>query len=121
MMTKQELEEKIKEKFNSVCEKIFRLKSEYSDNSAVLASLSVIAFNVGAVFAEAHIQLTEGDERYPHVSRVLSQRSYSTQLILPKLKPMTLQECYNFMERTDKALDLEENIIKLAEQIEKEQ
>ena len=39
----------------------------------------------------------------------------------PKLKPMTLQECYNFMERTDNALDLEENIIKIAEQIEKEQ
>ncbi len=62
-MTKQELQEKIKEKFNSVCEKIIRLESEYSNNSAVLVSLSVIAFNVGAVFAEAHIQLAEGDER----------------------------------------------------------
>lgn len=120
IMTEQELREKIKEKFNSVCEKIFRLESEYSNDYDVLASLSVIAFKVGAVFAEAHIQLTEGDERYPHVSRVLSQRTNSTQPVVPKLKPMTLQECYNFMERTDKALDLEENIMKMADQIERD-
>lgn len=120
-MTEQELKEKIKEKFNSVCEKIFRLETKYSNNPDVLASLSVIAFTVGAVFAEAHIQLTEGDERYPHVSRILSKHSNYTQSMTPKLKPMTLQECYNFMERTDNALDLEENIIKIAEQIEKEQ
>lgn len=120
-MTEQELKEKIKEKFNSVCGKIFRLEMEYSNNPDVKASLSIIAFTVGAVFAEAHIQLTEGDEKYPHVSRVLDRHSSSPQPVVPKLKPMTLQECYNFMERTDNALDLEENIIKIAEQIEKEQ
>ena len=120
-MTDQELKEKIKEKFKSVCEKIFRLEMKYSNNPDVKASLSIIAFTVGAVFAEAHIQLTEGDERYPYVSRVLGRRSSSTQPESPKLKPMTLQACYNFMERTDKALDLEENIIKIADQIKKEQ
>ena len=42
-MTEQELKEKIKEKFNSVCEKIFRLEMKYSNNPDVKASLSIIA------------------------------------------------------------------------------
>lgn len=120
-MTEQELKEKIKEKFNSVCEKIFRLEIKYSDNLDVMAALSVISFTVGAVLAEANIQPTQDDQKYPHLLRTLNSHSNGTQPMAPKLKPMSLQECYNFMEKADSSLDIEDKILELADHIKGEQ
>ena len=119
-MTELDLVEKIKEKFNSVCEKLFRLEVKYSDNPEVRASLSLISFTVGEVLAEARIQLTENDKKYPHLFRTLSSPRNYTQPMIPALPPMSLQECADFMERADKALDVEEKILEFAKQLKKE-
>lgn len=120
-MTEQELEEKIKDKFESVCEKMFRLETKYSDNPTVLGALSIIACTVGEVLGKAHLQLTEDDRKYPHLFRTfLNSRPNNTQQRRLLLPPMSLQECADFMERADKTLDVEEKFLELAEQIKKE-
>ena len=119
-MNKQELEEKIKEKFESVYEKLFRLEVKYSNNMEIQDSLSVIAFTVGAVLAEARIQLTGNDKKYSSLFSTLSSPRNYTQPMIPALPPMSLQECADFMERADKTLDMEEKILEFAKQIKKE-
>ena len=117
-MTDFELEERIKDKFESVCNKLVRLNIEYENDSNVMASLLIIANAVGSALGRTNLHLTFSDQKYPILIRIFANSQKRINIsVAPILPPMSLQECFDFMERTDKTLDIEEEIIKLANQI----
>ena len=117
-MTEEELKTRIKEKFESICNKLFQLEHKYECVPEVKSSLMVIAASVGTALGRVHLPFTQEDHKYPNLLRTfLNARPCYSQNILP---PMSLQECADFMERADKALDAEEKILELAQQLKKE-
>ncbi|MBQ9034612.1 MAG: hypothetical protein IJ099_01455 [Alphaproteobacteria bacterium] len=132
-MTEQELEEKIKEKIDSIMGKTFKLHDKCGgnllSNEPLLLALIVIFNKIGIALKRASIQLNGKDILRPNIARIygIIQQTSFIPWFLPCvittphiMSSISKQDAYEFIKQVDNALDIEDKVLDLADQIKKE-
>lgn len=132
-MTEQELEERIKEKTDTIMGKLLDLNDRYNGNitsdKLLFLSLCVICREMGIVMNRASIHFDTRDLSRPNMFKMCSISvpfiPFATILsfLHPQkdMSPISLQDAYNFVDNVEKSLEFENQIKLLADKIEKEQ
>lgn len=123
-MTEQELEEKVKEKFESVMNKAVRLMDKYGSKSDIFIFLLALEFEVLNTYTKTPLHISDNEINHP---LTLFLYKISKSKILP-INPIanvpsssvSLEDCYKFMKEADDCLESEEKILELAQQLKKE-
>ena len=123
-MTEQELEEKIKDKFESVMRKAIKLMNKYGSETDLFNFMLIFGFEVANTYTRTPLHINDNEINHP-ITLLLYKISKSRTLPINPLanvptSPVSLEDCYKFMKEADDCLESEDKILELAQQIKKE-
>ncbi|MBQ8870384.1 MAG: hypothetical protein IJ019_03310 [Alphaproteobacteria bacterium] len=125
MMTEQELEEKLKDKFESVMRKAIKLMNKYGSENELFNFMLIFGFEVANTYTRTPLHIDDNEINHPITLLLYKISKLRTLPINPinnvPASPVSLEDCYKFMEEADNCLESEEKILELAQQLKKEQ
>lgn len=121
-MTNEELEEKIKETFESIVDSIEKLGKDEKIRSPLQVLLCCVLCNVLDVYKRTPIHVDEKDikHKWTYIAYTISQYVISAPF-LPNnqsIEPIGLQDAYNYLKQTDDFLKDGDNLVKILNQAE---
>jgi hypothetical protein len=123
-MTEQELEEKIKEKFESIMDSSRELLDKYASTPGFLEVMFVLLGDVMDVYSRTPLHIDEKDKKYKWI-----YFRYKVLQILPLKQSIeannpkefiTLQDAYNYFNEIDTKLKNGKNVLDLLEKLNQE-
>lgn len=120
-MTNEELEEKIKETFESIVDSIEKIGKDEKLFSPLQMLLIFVLKNVLDVYKRTPIYIDEKDIKYKwtYIAYKISRLKISTPSIIENqfVNPISLQEAYNYLKQTDDNLKDSDNLMKIVKEL----
>lgn len=121
-MTNQELEEKIKNTFDSIMDKIFKLVNKYGENQILFTYVCVVEVKVLLLLNNTPISVHESDpQKWIELFALVSKCNSAQSPFYPQIRqtPVRLNDALIFLEKTDRLLETEEGLLELMSEWEK--
>lgn len=120
-MTEQELEEKIKEKFESIMDSSRELLDKYASTPGFLEVMFVLLGDVMGVYSRTPLHIDEKDKKYKWIYfryKVLQIMPLRQSIEANKPRELiTLQEAYNYFNEVDTKLKNGKSVLDLLDEL----
>lgn len=124
-MTNEELEEKVKETFESIMDSIKSLGEKEKSFSPLQMLLVCVLLNVLDVYKRTPIYVDEKDikHKWTYIAYKISKLAISTPPIIQNRceEPISLQEAYNYLKQTDDNLKNGDNLMKIVNELKEQE
>ena len=124
-MTEQELEEKIKEKFESIMDSSRELLDKYASTPGFLEVMFVLLGEVMDVYSRTPLHIDEKDKKYKWIYfryKVLQNMPLRQSIEANNPKEfITLQAAYNYFNEVDTKLKDGKNVLDLLDELKQEE
>lgn len=124
-MTNEELEEKVKETFESIMDSSRELLDKYASTPGFLEVMFVLLGDVMGVYSRTPIRVDEKDikHKWTYIAYKISKLAISTPPIIQNRceEPISLQEAYNYLKQTDDNLKNGDNLMKIVNELKEQE